>query len=279
MKEEPVKEEAMNVSLLLCTYIKDNPQHLKQSLESINAQTTLPVQLIIVKDGPLTEALEGVINSFTFANEVTIVALPQNKTLGLARAAGVIAAKHMWVALMDSDDMCLPDRLQKQVEMLTNNPDLGIIGGQIMEYDDIPGQALSVRSVPTDHEAICKYARRRNPFNAMTVMFNRKKAIEAGNFRLLSGFEDYDLWARMMAKGAMCANHPDVLVHARIGNGLYARRKGLCYIRSELRMQQILYRLKIISKFDYIRNIITRIPVRLLPHAGLAAVYKRFARK
>ena len=264
--------------MLLCTYAKDAPDYLAQSINSILQQTLLPDEWIIVKDGPLPESLESILADISFPNKLKILSLPKNVTLGPARMKGTQAATHNWVALMDSDDICQPNRFEKQVALINADPNVRIIGGQIIEYEEIPGKALAVRNVPTGHEQIVRRAKKHNPFNAMTVMFKRDKAIEAGGFHYHPGFEDYDLWTRMIAKGAKCANHPDVLVHARTGNGMYMRRRGLSYIRAEWKMQRNLYQLGITNRFECICNLMLRIPIRLLPAKILGYVYEKFTR-
>ena len=268
----------ISFSIVLCTYAKDNALHLAQALESLKVQTVLPNELIIVKDGPLPDSLEKVLAGFSYPCKMTFVELPNNVTLGPARDVGLRACSHEWVALMDSDDVCLPSRFEKQVALIAAAPSLDIVGGQIVEFDDIPGNEVSLRSVPAGHAEIMKFSAKRNPFNAMTVMFRRDLAIAAGGFGYFPGFEDYDLWARMIARGAKCANSPDVLVHARIGNGMYERRKGFVYIRSEVRMQKQLRNLGMTSLPQYISNIVQRVPIRLLPTKALAMIYKLFAR-
>jgi len=265
-------------TLLLCTYAKDNPLHLAQSIDSVMKQSVLPAEWLVVKDGPLPEPLEAVIRSISFPKGSRVIALPKNVTLGPARMVGVRAARHDWVALMDSDDVCLPDRFEKQLALINADPDLCIVGGQITEYNDIPGTALAMRNVPTYHTGIVKRVKKRNPFNAMTVMFKRGPALAAGGFRFHPGFEDYDLWTRMIVRGAKCANHPDVLVHARTGMGMYARRRGLDYVYSEWRMQQNLKALGINNTRRFLCNLLLRIPIRLLPTNALSRIYKRFAR-
>ena len=269
----------IHFSLLLCTYAKDNPEQLRLCLESICGQSTLPDELIIVKDGPLTAQLEDVLSNMDFPRDkIVTVALSSNSSLGVARAAGLKAAKYDWVALMDSDDICVSTRFERQLSLITLEPCLSIVGGQIAEFDDLPEQTTQYRRVPTNHDDILAFAKRRNPFNAMTVMFKRGLAIEAGGFRYFPGFEDYDLWVRMIKLGAKCANHPDVLVNARIGNGLYSRRRGMWYIRSELRMQNQLRKLGIISVFEFLRNLMLRIPIRFFPARALEFMYRQFAR-
>ena len=265
-------------SLLMCVYDKENPVHLTQCFESIRTQTVLPSELIVVKDGPLTDELEQILRNLRFPNELKIIALPENMTQGPARAEGLKAAKHEWVAIMDSDDICVHDRFEKQLKMIADNPELGLIGGQISEFTENPEHIAAKRLVPTEHNEIVTFAKKRNPLNQMTVMLKRDLAISAGNYRYFPWFEDYDLWSRMIKNGAVCANHPDVLVNARIGSGMYARRRGISYIRSEWRMQRQLRQLGFIDSIRFIRNTALRIPIRLLPQKGIEAVYRRYVR-
>ena len=265
-------------SLLMSVYKKENPQFFLQCIKSILAQTDMPDEWIIIKDGPLTEDLEIILDYLRFPNELKIIALPENVTQGPARAAGVEVARNEWVAIMDSDDVCLPDRFNKQLKMIEENPELDLIGGQIAEFTGSPEHTVSIRHVPVDHKEIIKFAKKRNPFNSMTVMFKRDVALAAGNYRYFPGFEDYDLWVRMIINGATGANHPDVLVNARVGSGMYARRRGLKYIRAEWRMQKQLKTSGFIDGFELARNTVVRVPVRLLPEKGLERAYNRFAR-
>lgn len=266
----------MKFTVLLCTYAKDNPAHLEECLDSLISQTILPSEILIVKDGPLPIELDGVIKSFPF--EVQIISLSAHQTLGLARAEGVKAATHDIIALMDSDDIALPNRFELQLAELAKNPKIDILGGQIAEFNDNPAHAHAVRKVPLAHKDIAKLAKRRNPFNAMTVMFRKQAALEVGNFWYFPGFEDYDLWVRMIKNGAKCQNCEDILVYARTGSGMYSRRHGLNYIRHEWRMQRQLRSLNFIGKWRFMINIAARIPVRLLPKKLLEQVYIRLLR-
>jgi len=269
----------MEFSLLMCVYVKESPEFFTECLNSILTQTVLPDELIIVKDGPLTKELDDVLENFKFPNELNIIALPESITQGPARAKGVESAKHKWIAVMDSDDICLPDRFEKQLKMIEENPKLSLIGGQIAEFLNDPEQIIAIKNVPVNHNDIIKYAKFRNPFNQMAVMFKKESVLNAGNYDYFPCFEDYELWARMIAGGVVCANHPDVLVYARVGSGMYGRRRGRSYIKQEWRMQRKLKKLKLINGVEFLRNCCIRIPVRLLPEKRLAGIYKNFARK
>ena len=265
-------------SLIISVYAGENPAFLTECLESLTTQTVIPDEMIMIKDGPLTDELEKVIQNLRYQNEVKIISLPKNVTQGPARAEGLKAAQYQWVAVMDSDDVCRPDRFEKQLGMIENNNRLNLIGGQIAEFSEDKEKTVATRTVPTNHSEIVGFAKRRNPFNQMTVMLKRDLAMDAGNYRKFPWFEDYDLWTRMIKKGAVCANHPEVLVDARVGSGMYGRRRGISYINSEWRMQKQLKELGFINSAEFIRNAAVRIPVRLLPEKPLAKLYKKTAR-
>ncbi|MCL2046770.1 MAG: glycosyltransferase [Oscillospiraceae bacterium] len=266
-------------SLLICVYEKENPQHFAQCIESILNQTVLPDELIIVKDGPLTNELDKIILNLNFQHDLSIISLPENMTLGPARAEGIKQAKHEWIAIMDSDDISRSDRLEKQIKMINENPELGLMGGQISEFTNQKSNKVYSRTVPTSHNDIVKYAKKRNPFNHMTVMLKRDLVISAGNYRYFPLFEDYDLWIRMIKNGVICANHPDILVDARTNNKTYGRRRGVSYINSEWRMQSQLKKIGFLNNLEFVRNLILRIPIRLLPSRIVGFIYKKTLRR
>ena len=266
-------------TLLLCTYKNDNPQHLKECLDSIIEGTIHPSELVIVKDGPLTTELDKVMSAVNFPFETKVVFLSSNQTLGIARSVGLMTAKHNWVAIMDSDDICFPKRFEIQIRYLSENPHVDILGGAIVEFDEFKENVVSERKVPVTHEEIANRMKIRNPFNSVTVMLRKDTAVAAGNFRKFHGFEDYDLWSRMLANGAKCANFEEPLVYVRVGNGMYGRRRGLNYVVSEWRMQKQLYSLGITRFIELVRNLVLRIPIRVLPENILKHLYLKLARQ
>ena len=268
----------MKFSLLLCTYAKDNPDYLRECLDSLVSQTCLPSEIIIVRDGPLTPELDSTISSTVFPFDVQAIQLPAHQTLGLARATGVVAAKHNIIALMDSDDIALPYRFELQLAEFAKNPNIQILGGQIAEFNDTPDHAHTMRLTPLAHPDIARRAIKANPFNAMTVMFNKQSALDAGNFRYFPGFEDYDLWVRMIKNGAFCQNCPETLVLARTGSGMYGRRRGFGYMKQEWRMQRVLHSLGMTNRGQFLLNTFKRIPVRLFPNTVLESIYTKFLR-
>lgn len=86
--------------------------------------------------------------------------------------------------------------------------------------------------------------------------------------------EDYNLWLRLIAKGEKCANLPQVLVNVRAGDAMLARRRGIEYIKSELKLAKLKYSLKLQPLYLVSFYFLLRVIPRLLPVWCLEKVYK-----
>lgn len=220
------------VSVLMSVYYKESAQNLEKSIESLLKQTLIPNEIIIVEDGPLTNELNQIIDYFVtqYPNLFSIYSLTENHGLAYALSYGIKKAKNEYIARMDSDDISVPDRLEKQLnQMVTGYYD--IYGGQVAEFEDHEQNIIASREVPTDLYSIKQFAHRRNPMNHMTVMFRRSKILELGNYHELNGFEDYDLWIRAILAGYKLGNSNDILVYVRAGHDMMKRRGGWTYIK------------------------------------------------
>jgi len=274
------KAMVMEFSVLMSVYYKEKPEYLRQALESVLSQTCLPSQLILVKDGPLTPQLDAVIEEFSAGSPLfKIIALEKNSGLGTALAKGVEASDYSLIARMDADDIALPHRFAEQIKLFQQNPDLSICGAQISEFDGDVTNILSKRVVPLTHEEILAYARRRNPFNHMTVMYKKEAVLRVGNYQHCPDFEDYYLWSRMLAQGAIAANHPDVLVYARTGTAMFRRRGGMRYCKNALSFRRLQRKTGLTSLFDQWYASCAHIAVSLMPGSLRGRVYKKLLRK
>ena len=107
-----------NFSVLMSVYADENPQYLDEALCSIWDQQTLkPGQIVLVKDGPLTNELDNCINTWKqkLGDVLTPVELPKNVGLGSALNKGLEQCRYELVARMDSDDVSAPERFEKQI--------------------------------------------------------------------------------------------------------------------------------------------------------------------
>ncbi len=266
-------------SVLMAVYAKEDPDHFRDALESIwHKQTVKPDEIVLIKDGPLTDELELVIKNFSNSAPLKIHPLEKNSGLGVALAEGIHLCQYDLVARMDSDDISAPNRFEKQTKFMAEHPGVAISGGFIAEFITSADQINSYRKVPVSHQDILRFAKKRNPLNHMTVIFKKSSVLQVGNYQPFLGYEDYYLWIKMLMNDFSMANIPEPLVYARIGNNMHARRHGVKFFIQELKLQRELQRIGFLTKSDYCNNIFLRAFPRLLPIWGLKLVY-RYLRK
>lgn len=269
-------------SVLLSLYFKENPVYLNESLNSIwTEQTVKPEQIVLVLDGPIGEELAQVVNEWEtkLDKALTKVVLEQNVGLGKALNEGLKHCRNEWVFRMDTDDICVKDRFEKQLNYIHQNPDIVLFSGQIAEFNLMPNDTGIIKNVPVAHEDIIKFALKRSPFNHMAVAY-KKSVIEAvGGYQHHLFMEDYNLWLRVIGAGYMVGNHPDILLYARVGNGMHARRKGYDYIKSEKQLLKLKKELKLQNPIHANILFLLRSSFRLLPSSLLGKIYNTFLRK
>jgi glycosyltransferase involved in cell wall biosynthesis len=269
----------MNLSVLIPVYAQESPRFLGECLDSLAAQTRAADEVVIVEDGPLTEELDATIHYHARHLPVVRATLPRHAGLGEALRSGLEACRGVYVARMDADDIALPARFERQMSFLAAHPGIDVVGSAIAEFHDLPGAPHAIRRLPGSGIALRRFAALRNPLNHMTVLFRRQSVIAAGNYQPFAGFEDYHLWARMLQLGYRIHNLPDVLVLARCGAGMQARRGGLSYLVREASFQLFLHRAGLLSATACLRNLLIRAPIRIAPAFARAFFYSRVLRQ
>ncbi|EMC8780762.1 glycosyltransferase [Providencia rettgeri] len=267
----------LKFSVLLSVYKNEIPSSLDQALNSLLVnQTIIPSEIILVEDGPLTPELNKIIFLWksNFSSILKTVTLQKNIGLGNALNVGINHCSYDWIFRMDTDDSCLPERFDKQINYINKNPDISLLGSYIEEFNSSMLESLGIKKVPTSHNEIKQYTKRRNPFNHMTVAF-RKDVIESvGGYQHHLYMEDYNLWIRVIAAGHQVGNIDEVLVNVRGGDSMVKRRKGLVYIKSELQLAKLKIEKNIDSPIGAYSSFIMRSLPRLLPTYMLSKVYK-----
>lgn len=104
-------------SVLMAVYQKEKAEYLKESIVSMISQTVPADEIVIVCDGPLTDALDQVIKEMIndCPGLFRIVRLKRQGGLGNALKTGVDACRNEWIARMDSDDISVSDRCERQL--------------------------------------------------------------------------------------------------------------------------------------------------------------------
>lgn len=270
----------MNFSVLMSVYKQENPEYMTQSFDSIFSQTLPPTEVILVEDGQLTQELYDEIQSQKAKHpEIKSVKLETNHGLGYAMNIGLKYCQYDIVARMDTDDICMPQRFEEQVNYLTQHPEINVVGTWINEFVGTTDNVIGIRNLPADHNEIFHFAKSRNPMNHPTVMFRKKDVLEAGSYQTFTLFEDYYLWARMLMKGYKFHNIQKSLLLFRRSPQMMQRRGGIKYAINEIHLQKALRDIGLISTAFMIKNVILRSSMRIIPNSLRSWVYSHFLRK
>lgn len=261
-------------------YKNDNPNDFEVAFLSIYNQTVRPDEIIITVDGLIPDVLEEKVARFAREFQAVILRSAQNNGQGMAHALAVSHAKYDYIAIMDADDISVPDRFEKQLSYVAEHPEVSVVGGQIEEFIGSTENIVGRRVVPEDDHMIKRYLRRRCPFNHVTILMNSHVVKEAGNYQDWHYNEDYFLYCRMLLNGAVFHNLPDTLVYVRVGEEMYKRRGGWKYFKSEARLQRWMLTHRIIAFPRYLLNVAIRLFVQvLMPNGVRGFVFQKLFRK
>lgn len=267
----------MNFSVLISIYIKENPTFLRQALNSVFNQTLIPTEVILVKDGLLTRELDITINEYQNKySRLKVISLSENKGLGFALNEGLKHCSYEWVARMDTDDICFPDRFEKQIKIIKQYPEISFFGSTIAEFTDSIQDIVSYRNLPENHLDILEYAKTRCPLNHPTVLYKKDAVIASGGYREFP--EDYHLWIRALMKGYKFYNIQEPLLYFRTNLETIKRRGGWKYAIAEINHQNEFRKMGFISLPKMIKNASSRFIVRILPSKLRLQIYKRALR-
>ena len=267
-------------SVLMSVYMNDKAEFLDLAIASMALQTVRPHDIVVVCDGPLTAELDSCLDKWhgVLGAAMIVHRLDENRGLGYALNAGLPVCECDIVARMDSDDVSRPDRCEKLLAKMVAD-DLDLVGGAIEEFDRTPGDMGAVRMPPLEKKDIDMWLKGRNPFNHVSVVFDRHVVEKAGGYEPFAWMEDYWLWARMISRGCRCANIPDVVVDVRTGEGMYARRSNTAYLKSQIRFFSELRRLGLVNRVEQAKAVVERTGATLLPTSLVKFAYNKLLRE
>ena len=183
-----------------------------QTLESLRAQTFQSLEIVVVNDG----STDGTLEILRDQPNIKLLDRP-HRGIVPALNDGLAAANGKYIARMDADDLCHPERIEKQVAFLDAFPEIGLVGCRVGFGGDREKQAGYAAYVDWINELIepNEIALNRfveSPFAHPSVMFRRELPEKLGAYRDGSFPEDYELWLRWMAKGVKAGKVDEELV-------------------------------------------------------------------
>jgi glycosyltransferase involved in cell wall biosynthesis len=201
-----------DISVVMPVY--NGAQYLRESIESILNQTYKDFELLIFNDGSTDNSLE-IIKSY---RDERIITLTQNMSQGCVVHLnhGIKIAKGKYIARMDADDISMPERFEKQIDFLENNPSISLVGC-FGYYIDSESKTTGMLPKPVGPDQIQKSCLYYGPHIHPTIMFRKKVIQKIGNYREKYLFvEDIDLYYRLIFAGYKTDNIPEYLFKYRV---------------------------------------------------------------
>lgn len=212
-----INNYVMKFSVLMSIYYKENPDFFYKALDSVFNQTILPDEVIVVKDGNLTPELDSVLDYFCgkYVSILKIIPLKENVGLSTALNIGLSKCSNNYVARMDTDDLSLSHRFERQLNFMLENPHLDVVGSWAYLFDE-KNDNKGILKMPVTDFKIRKYIWM-SPFIHPSIMFKRDAIIGIGSYNSNSGLrqDDYELWFRCAYNGLKFANIPEMLIKYR----------------------------------------------------------------
>lgn len=266
----------MTFSALLSIYAKEQPSYFQAALTSIwDEQTLKPTQIVLVQDGLLTKELEDIITEWQerLGSILTTVPLKQNVGLAAALNEGLKHCQYELIARMDTDDIAMPTRFEKQIAFMQQNPDIAASSAQIEEWNIELTEKLDQRTLPTEPAAVARFAKRRSPLSHPASIFRKSAVLDVGGYPPLRKAQDCALWALLLVNGYKLANLPDMLLKMRTGDELLTRR-GWAYFKQELLLLKFQKEVGFLSSRDFLINATLRAALRLPPNFIKNIIYR-----
>jgi len=189
--------------ITVLTIVYNGQQHISQAVESILNQTFEDFEYIIV-DNNSTDNTPEILSSYAGEDLRIKVIKEAEQGVLYARNAGLKIANGDWVTILDSDDVALPDRLQKQLDFVKDNSGVVLLGSGCNMIDD-NGVFLKRYSYPAEYDSLVDCLENQDAFFPhSSAFYNRQIASELGDYRFPHA-EDYDLWLRLSERGKIAS--------------------------------------------------------------------------
>lgn len=215
----------------------EKEEQIKLAIESILNQTYKDFQYIIILDDPQNKELETLIRAYADKDaRISLYINEKNSGCPYSKDRGVRLADSEYVAIMDSDDVAKPYRLEKQLHKIESE-ELDIIAGYVTVIDEEGRELYKMDNLPVTHEKIAKKMRVNNCMPHPTWFLRKGVYLELGGYSDIQGCEDYDFLLRALSKGYKLGMVNEIVLDYRLSmqsisrNNLYKQYLMLKYLQ------------------------------------------------
>ena len=202
------------VSIIIPTY--NAGKYIKETVDSALAQTYKNIEIIVVDDGS-TDDTKNILAPYIETGKVQYV-FQQNKGLSGARNAGIKIAKGEYIALLDADDIFLPEKIEQQVNHLEKNPGCDVSYCDLYHFwDEEPDKLLKLNYKYYSGAEVLPRLLEKSFIAPLTVVIRKSVFGRFGYFdENLKRSEDLDFYFRLAYGGAQICFLPQILAKLRM---------------------------------------------------------------
>jgi len=227
----------------------NSEKYIKQTIESLLNQTFENFEILIINDASTDNSI-NVVNSIN-DDRIRLIHNDTNKGICLTRQRGIEEAKGKYIAILDSDDLAMPMRLEKQFLFLENNPEIVLCGSNAKFIDENDNEIAHTHTLNCDPDLIKIVLLFANQFINSSVLCRKDVMLEVGGYKKPIA-EDYDLFVRIAEK-YKTTNLDEKLVSYRMHSGSDSRTKKDLYAIAEKEILAYQYKnLSIDKALEYI---------------------------
>ena len=275
MTAKPYNQETV-AGVMMAVY--NAGRWLRPAVESVLGQTHRALRLVMCDDGS-TDDSWSVMQEFA-ARDTRVRLLRNERNLGVPatrnRMLAAVPPEAEALAVMDSDDVARPERLEVQLAYLAAHPEVAAVGASIDIIDE-DGVRYASRRYPCKTSEVRRGALRANPVAHSTLCIRREAmAALRGYDEGCRSCEDYELLLRLL-EGHEVANCPETLVDYRISRSQWKQRHLKDTLLTTLALQRrYLFRRRFASAGGWLSHL-AKYPLLLLPSSWVLALFQRLA--
>jgi glycosyltransferase involved in cell wall biosynthesis len=223
------------VSCLGSVFTGSVTHEVKLSIDSLLRSTSLPAQIVIIVDGPISNSLRQLLRIYEDGRYIEVIAYSTNHGLGHALNIGLEYCRYEIVIRFDTDDINCSARIAQLYQYMNANPKVALAGSYVNEFIPIDSRIakMRIKRTPLGSQDISKALLYKNAINHPSVAFRKTAILKVGSYEDIPYFEDYYLWLKMRAANMVMVNIPVPLVFMR-RTSVLSRRYGLNYTKKEL---------------------------------------------
>lgn len=228
-------KEHLEISVVMSVYNQWDSKQLKESIFSVLEQTFHNFEFIIYSDGSDAAVLEQLRQYAEQDERIVLIHNPLNHGLAYSLNTCIDVAQGKYLARMDDDDICIPERFAVQYEFMETHPEISFVGSnaKLMDDDGVWG----IRRMPEwpDKQDFLKYS----PFIHPSIFVRRSVFEKAGDYQASKETwrcEDYELFMRLWKLGYCGYNLQKELIYYREDRNAYRKRKWK-YRMDEMRLR------------------------------------------